>query len=287
MIALTHGDWNLKVSPDLGASILGLTRQGRDILRPAPDDANDPLSTGNFPLAPYANRIAHGQFAWGGAEITLPATPGFEPHALHGIGWHRPWTVERQSDRAIRLTLSCAPSPEWPWAWSATHDIALDDRGVTLGLTITNQGDRGMPAGLGLHPYFATEPGTILTLPAPRVWLNGVDEIPTHLTEASAIHDWTGGTPVASAPFVDNAYADWTGTAHLTHPEHVVEITASPNARWAQVYAPRGADFICVEPVTHRPDAHNAPSGEDSGLVRLDPGQTLEITALIRAFSKP
>ncbi|WGM47720.1 putative protein YphB [Brevundimonas sp. NIBR10] len=287
MITLTHGDWRLTVSPDLGASILSLTWQGRDVLRRAPDNASDPLSTGNFPLVPYANRIAQGRFAWDGADTTLPATSGFEPHALHGIGWHRPWTVERQTDHAIRLTLPCEPSPEWPWAWSATHDIALDEQGVTLGLTITNQGDRAMPAGLGLHPYFATEPGTILTLPAPRVWLNGADEIPTRLAEASAIHDWSRGAPVAAAPFVDNAYADWTGTARLTHAGHVVEITASPNARWAQVYAPQGADFICIEPVTHRPDAHNAPPGENSGLVRLDPSQTLEMTALISAFATP
>ncbi len=287
MITLTHGDWRLTLAPDLGASILSLTWRAHDILRPAPADASDPLSTGNFPLVPYANRIALGRFAWDGADITLPPTPGFAPHVLHGIGWRRPWAVERQSDQATRLVLSCEPSPEWPWAWSATHDIALDDRGVTLGLTITNHSDRSMPAGLGLHPYFATEPGTSLSLSAPRVWLNGPDEIPTHLAEAPAIHDWNRGAPVASAPFVDNAYADWTGTACLTHADHVVEITASPNARWAQVYAPRGAGFICVEPVTHRPDAHNAPPGEDSGLARLEPGQTLEMTARISAFPTP
>ena len=114
MIALTHGDWRLTLAPDLGASILSLTWRGRDILRPAPGDATDPLSTGNFPLVPYANRIAQGRFAWDGADITLPGTPGFEPHALHGIGWHQPWAIERQSDHATRLALSCEPSPEWP-----------------------------------------------------------------------------------------------------------------------------------------------------------------------------
>ena len=287
MITLTHGDWRLTLAPDLGASILSLTWQGRDILRPAPKDATAPLSTGSFPLAPYANRIAHGRLIWDGTDITLPATPGFEPHALHGIGWRRPWTVEQQTGHAIRLTLAWEPSPEWPWAWTATHDITLDDQGVTMGLTITNHSHRAMPAGLGFHPYFATEPGTILTLPAPRVWLNGADEIPTHLAEASAVHDWTQGAPVASAPFVDNAYADWAGVARLTHATHVVKITASPNARWAQVYAPQGADFVCVEPVTHRPDAHNAPLGEDSGFVRLDPGRSLALDARIQAFPTP
>lgn len=287
MIELVHGDWHLTLAPDLGAAILRLTWRGQDILRSAPDDATDILSAASFPLLPYANRIAHGRFEWDGEHIAPPHTPGFEPHALHGVGWRRPWAVTHRDAAAVRLALSWEPSPEWPWAFSAEHDLTLDDRGVTIRLALTNQADRAMPVGLGLHPYFVTEPGTILTVPAPRVWLNGTHEIPKALAEAAAIHDWSQGAAVASAPFVDNAYADWNGTARLTHAAHIVEVTASPNARWAQVYAPQGADFVCVEPVTHRPDAHNARPGEDAGLVRLEPGRSLEISAAIRSFPRP
>lgn len=283
MIRLRHRDWALSLNPALGAAVTRLTWRGRDILRPAPDDTRDLLATASFPLAPYANRIADGAFTFDGHDLRLPPTPGFEPHALHGMGWRRPWRVAEATQTAVDLGLEQDRSDEWPWSWAATHRAALTEDGVAFDLEITNMDTRPMPAGLGLHPYFAAEGTTVLTVPADRVWSADARQIPTALVPAGSLIDWSAGVRLADAPFVDNAYAGWSGAAVLDHGDCRVTMTASGNADWAHVYAPPGEGFVCVEPVTHRPDAHNAPAGEASGLVVLQPGQTLSMSMRIAA----
>lgn len=283
-VRLTHGDWSLTLRPDLGASVMALTWRGRNVLRPAPDDAADPLATGSFPLAPYANRIDHGRFEFQERKVVLPPTPGFEPHVLHGLAWRRPWSVTRQDASSVELALDVAAQAEWPWAWTAAHRISLSDDGVMFDLSMTNADVAPMPAGLGLHPYFVAEADSILTLAADGVWLTEND-IPTRLAPSSAVVDWKTGQSLASAPFVDHAYSGWTSVARLDHGDSVVELTAGANAPWVQVYAPGEGGFVCIEPVTHRPDAHNAPAGEAAGVTVLDPGQTLSLSARIAVHS--
>lgn len=280
---IERGDWALGLRPDLGASITSLTWRGRDVLRSAPDDLDSPLAASSFPLAPYANRIDGGAFAFEGRAVRLPAMPGFEPHALHGVGWRSRWTVLRLDDGTIELALATEAAPEWSWAWAATHRLTLSEDGLEMSLSLANTDAAAMPAGLGLHPYFAVEAATRLQLSAPRVWLTDAREIPERLAAAGELIDWSEGVAVAKAPLVDHAYADWDGRVALLHDGWRVDLTASPNARWTQVYAPRGENFVCVEPVTHRPDAHNAPAGEDSGLTALAPGAALSMTARITA----
>lgn len=280
---IERGDWALGLRPDLGASITSLTWRGRDVLRPAPDQLDSPLAASSFPLAPYANRIDGGAFVFEGRAVRLPATPQFEPHALHGVGWRSRWNVVSAQDGTVDLVLAAESGPEWPWAWTASHRLTLNEDGLEMSLNLANKDAVPMPAGLGLHPYFAVEPATRLRLSAPKVWLTDAREIPERLAAADQLLDWSDGVAVAEAPFVDHAYADWDGRAALLHDGWRVDLSASPNAQWAQVYAPRGEAFVCVEPVTHRPDAHNAPADEGSGLTVLEPGRVLTLTARITA----
>lgn len=282
-LLMEQGDWSVLVRPDIGASIARLTWRGQDILRPAPDTATSPLEMGSFPLLPYANRIARGRFRFAERDIVLTSDPVAEPHALHGVGWRRPWRVIRSDLHRVDLGLAAAPSQDWPWRWAASCALLLGSEGLTLTLSITNEDSAPMPAGLGLHPYFAVRPETVLTADAEAVWLNGPDDIPAQKGATSSAVDWSQGALVSSAPFVDNAYCGWSGRARLADKGHTVRVTASPNARWMQVYAPRGEDYICIEPMTHRPDAVNAPDTEDAGLITLMPGQSLAMSMHITA----
>lgn len=286
MIRLRAGAWSATVSPALGGAILDLEQAGRPILRPTPPDAAAILQTACFPLVPYANRIANGRFRFGGEEITLPVLPPFAPHAVHGDGWLRAWDVDRQDDNAVSMTLR-GGDDHWPWAWSATQTVSLSGSGLRVDLSMTNEADRPAPAGLGLHPYFHRLPDARLTLPADQVWLTGADRIPERFAASSSLVDWSGGAALASSPPVDHAYAVRHSHAALENGADRIDLIASDNCRWVQVYAPPDGDFVCIEPVTHRPDAVNAPSGEDSGLVILSPGDSLSIwmTITVTALS--
>lgn len=280
---LEAGDWRAVVAPDQGGAILSLDWGCQPVFRPTPDGATDILETACFPLVPYANRIADGRFTFGGRTVQLQALDRFAPHALHGDGWLQPWAVETCTVEAVVMTLDWAGDPNgWPWPWRAEQRVSLSPRGLEIALSVVNRGDEPMPTGLGLHPYFHRSDDARLSLSATGVWATDAREIPECLVEPAAIADWSQGLPLTQAPFVDHAYAGWDGVARLAGGGRQVVVSADPCARWAQVYAPVGADFLCVEPVTHRPDALNAPSDEvDSGLVILDPSQTLSLRMTI------
>lgn len=277
MIALAYGDWRAELAPVTGGAILSLTHCGRPVLRPSPEGATDPLATACFPLIPYANRIAQGRFAFEEQVVDLGVTPGFAPHALHGVGWRRPWRVTAQTPTSARLALDHAPDGDWPWRFAAEQAFSLTDAGLTVNLTLTNVDTRPFPAGLGLHPYLHRPLDARLTVRAPRVWLTDDVLIPREAAPAAALIDWADGPPVADAPFVDNAYDGWDGAARLDSREGAVLLNA-PGVSRVHVYAPQGADFVCVEPVSHRPDAVHAPPEEASGLAVLAPGRTMALT---------
>ena len=283
MTEISLGDWALEVSPPVGGAIRRLTWQGQDILRPLPQGSADVLQSGCFPLVPYANRIADGRFRFGGRDVSLPVLPSFAPHALHGDGWLAAWRQAGGDGSSIVLTYG-HDAGRWPWSYAAVQTFTLSAAGLEIALSITNTGDKAMPAGLGLHPYFVAGDDTRLFLDASSVWASKAG-IPTGLHPPSEIVDWSVGQRVVDAPFVDHCYADWRGTARLEDHHHTVTITASQNAAWAHVYAP-GERFVCIEPVTHRPDAVHAADHENSGLTALEANQTLAMAMRISAAAR-
>lgn len=282
MIVLQAGDWRTVLNPALGGSVAELSWRGLPVLRPTPHDADEPLQTACFPLVPWANRIANGRFVFDGRACDVGATPGFEPHALHGLGWRRSWDAEVLGSAGAVLPLRHPGGQDWPWAFSAKQRFRLSEDGLHIALSMTNTDSEGRPAGLGLHPYLHRLPDDRLTLAAPRVWRADETLIPCELAPAQAVFDWRDGPAIADAPFVDNAYEDWNGTARLAHADWSVTL-ASPDTRRVHVYAPQDADFVCIEPVSQQPDALNAPADEASGLVILSPGQTLSLSMTISA----
>lgn len=284
MIVLTAGDWRATLAPGLGGAVLTLDWRGQPVFRPTPDGATDILETACFPLVPYANRIADGRFVFEGRSVQLPRLERFAPHALHGDAWLLPWTVESQTENRVEMSLDWPGDPDgWPWPWRARQVVELTDEGLSISLSVTNTGNAIMPAGLGLHPYFHRYADSRLTLSAEGVWITDAREIPERLAPVAEVADWSNGLALADAPFVDHAYAGWTGEAVLDDGGRWVMLSADAPAHWTQVYAPLGVDFFCVEPVTHRPDAHNAPAGEDHGLARLAPGETSSFAMRIGA----
>jgi aldose 1-epimerase len=288
LLTLTAGDWRATVAPGQGGAILSLDWRGQPVFRPTPAGATDMLETACFPLVPYANRIADARFGFEGRDVRLTALDRFAPHALHGDGWLNPWAVETASEDSVEMSLNWPGDVDpdgagWPWPWLARQTVRLSEDGLEIVLSVTNTGDAVMPTGLGLHPYFHKSADSRLRLSATGVWLTDAREIPERLAAPAVVADWSGGLALAEAPFVDHAYAAWNGEAVMEGGGRRVVMRGGAGAEWAQVYAPVGADFFCVEPVTHRPDVLNAPEGEQGGLARLLPGETQSLVMTVAA----
>ena len=274
-LSVAHGAWEVEFASAVGGAVSRLTWRGRDVLRPMPKTSQDVLDAGCFPMVPFANRIADARFRFRGREVVLPAMPRFSPHTLHGDGWQGPWTVV-EGRAALELAF-VHEAGAWPWRYESRQTLAFVGERVRLSLSLTNRSDSDMPAGLGLHPYFPVDAETRLTLKAPSAWALAEHGAPTRLLPAGEVFDWSAGARLADGPALDHCYAGWGGSARLSDEQRTVSVSASTNADWAHVFAPPGEGYCCIEPVTHRPDALNAPPGERSGLAVLAPGEALSM----------
>lgn len=287
-LELAAGDWQAGLLPHLGGAVGSLRFKGADILRPAPAGTDDVLQTGCFPLLPYANRIADGQFVWNDRPVQLPVLPAFAPHAIHGLGWSLPWTVAHTTGSAAMLVLEAGGDAGWPWRFLAEQHVTLTDDGLHVALHLTNHDDKPGPAGLGLHPYFPLAPSGQLRLNARKVWLSDETMIPSRLAEPAAMCEFAQGARLPARKLIDHCYEGWDGVAALTKAERTVTVKADTGL--VHIYAPPAGRICCVEPVTHRPDALNA-RPDESGMPVIEPGaQTslrMEISAVNTTASQP
>ena len=259
MLTLALGASSIVVDPEHGASLTGWMIGRTPILRRAlPQSAVDggPHALGCFPLLPYGNRIGFRRFQWLGSDYTLAGNFGDHPHTIHGVGWQRAWTAANISSRSVTLIMQHDPDPFWPFAFAAEVSYTLSVGGLTVSLGLTNRHHTPAPSGIGVHPYFPKTNDPSLRFNATGAWQNGTNSLP--LRHAAPPANWlhTRPRPIAQSR-LDNCFTGWGGTADILAGPASLRIEASPVFRQLQVFTPSWADFFCVEPVSHVPDAVN------------------------------
>jgi aldose 1-epimerase len=250
--------------------------EGRDVLRPMAVGTADPLEAANFPLVPYANRIAHGRFAFEGVDYQLPANFGDHPHTLHGVGWQAPWAVMERTASGARLRHDHAPAPAWPWRYRAEQAVTLGRDGARFELSVRNLDDRAMPAGLGFHPYFPRTADASIGATLGGAWLTDDTLLPTERVAADHFGDWASRAPVERDGLVDHCHDGWDGVAAIATNGLTIAMMAEGTG-WLHLYLPPHAAFFCAEPASHLPDAINRSDRAALGLRVLQPGETMRI----------
>ncbi len=289
IITLRHGDSGVSITPSGGGCITRYWQQaaGRVIewLRPASPEAiagGDPLGMASFPLVPFSNRIRDGRFTFDGRDVSLPLNFLPEKHAIHGEGWQNPWSVVNAEDDTATIAFAPALGP-WPWRYSAEQTFTLGDGGLSLLMTLTNNGDSPMPAGLGPHPYFVRTPQARISANADRMWVSDAEIMPTELLPPPADMDVNAGV-VPDSVAMDNTFTGWDHRVEIAWPEWRARLImeAPPPLDFLVVFTPPGEDFFCVEPVSNMTDAFNlaAAGRDDTGMAVLAPDETL--TGIIR-----
>lgn len=275
------------VYPKLGGSLGGWVVAGQAMLRTTGTKAilaGDPLGMASFPLVPFSNRIGNGRFKWSGATVALARNFLPEPHAIHGIGWQRAWTVADHANDALTLTLAHAGDDSWPWPFDAEQRITVAHRRLTLALSVCNRAAQPVPLAFGHHPYF-DQAGATLQFAADRVWMAGDDALPIRPQAPAGDFDFRAPAAVAGRS-IDNCYAgvagpvriDWTGRPLA------LAITASPRLPAAVVYIDPDADSFCFEPVPHINNALNLP-GHAPAMPIMAPDQWFRATIDLRAVA--
>ena len=273
-VELGDGRWRLVVAPALGGSLATCEYDGQAVLQPSAQPASTnraAMRCGLFPLIPFSNRIEHGRFTFDGRPVRLEPNVAGSPHAMHGHGWQSAWRVLERGPGRCTLVFERLATAEWPWAYRGTQNFLVADGELCITLAIENLGDDVMPCGLGFHPFFPRGARTRLAFEAARVFDAPAAAFPTGRHAADGLRDFRSGPCVADREGIDHCFEGWRGAAivHDDPPARAFRLEGCKQTRFVIVYIPAGADYFCVEPVTHAVNAVNHPANTDSGLWTL------------------
>lgn len=285
-LVLTQGAARCDLLPHLGGSIGAWSVNGQEMLRKVGETGittRDPYATAGFPLVPYSNRIAQGGFEWRGRRVSLTRNFSPEPHAIHGVGFERPWQVQTRGRDFAVLRLTHRPDAAWPWAFEARQHITLTDDLLTLEFTAVNLEPQAVPLAFGHHPYFPSG-GARLTFHAQGVWHTGDDGLPRELVKPAGPFDFSRGAPIENAE-IDHCFTGWNGEAIVEWPDkpQALGIAASRELSSAVLYTRREFDAFCFEPVAHMNNAINRRDPEGAMPV-IAPGERFEASIRFRAI---
>jgi len=274
-LRLQNSHLSLTISPSNGGGIVSFEGLGEKILMPAPDEISTPTDLAAFALLPYCNRIAQGRASFGNQSLQLTPPLAGEPHALHGEGWLSAWDVKAHDEQTVELSFVHRPTDgTWPWAFEATQHYGLSANRLVHRLEIQNKSELLMPTGLGFHPYFPRQPGDGFRAQVGGKWNVTDDLLPTDHDVGGPTDYWPQSQLPVDVP-LDHCFTGWDGELVITRKYIRVSLTASEELGLLHVYAPRGADFFCAEPVSHMPNALNRP-GELNQMHVLQPGDAFK-----------
>lgn len=240
---------------------------GRELMT----NADPAFWTGRAPLLfPIVGALGGDRYRIDGAEYAMPK---------HGFARRSAFEVVEAGEATARFRLldSAETRASYPFAFALEQAFALDGGTLTMTATLTNPGDRDLPASFGYHPAFAWPlPGT--TREAARMVFDA-DEGPVKVLNGAGLIAGERPSPLdgrtlelRDALFADDALI-WMEVASrgLTYGPLRIEWVAPALGVWTKP----GAAYVCVEPWWGYAD----PAGfageiwDKPGIMRLAPGE--------------
>ena len=282
-LELVSGKLRCEIRPDLGGCIAGLWLGDLPVLRSTPGQQLESVRlSGSYPLVPYSNRVGQAKLVWAGTSHPLVQNNAGEPHAIHGVGWQRPWEVLEAAEQFALLSYEHKPDAAWPFAFDSSQAFRLSRNDLEMTLSITNQSAAPAPVGLGWHPYFVKRPGSRISFEASGRWEMGEDKLPTRRESA------TGLDVDCASLEVDHCFDGWRGVAHLR--DALLHLQVSSSLERLVVFTNATRDDIAIEPVSHVNNAVNLMArlgltAQELGLRVLEPGESMSAEMSIRVES--
>jgi aldose 1-epimerase len=274
VLRLSSGALRCEIVPAMGGAVAGLWMHDIPVLRSTSGAALAKVrDAGSYPLVPFSNRIGQARLPWNGTRHAL--VPNFppEPHAIHGIGWERGWSVVEAQAHFALLAFEHQKDATWPFSFDCSQAFRLTADALEITLSVTNQATVVAPFGLGWHPYFVKRPQCHVAFNATGRWEMGDDKLPTHRIAA------TGLDADCATLDVDHCFEGWGGEVELRDP--LLRTRLSSSLRRLVVFTEPWRDFVAIEPVSHVNNAVNLASAgvagslQDLGVELLQPGHSM------------
>ena len=272
MIELKSDALRCEIEPALGGCIAGLWLGDVPVLRSTPAaELDSARKAGSYPLVPFSNRIGQATLVWQGTQHPLARNNGDEPHAIHGVGWQRPWQVLDSDARYALLGYEHQPDSHWPFAFDCSQTLRINGNALELTLALTSHSPEPAPAGLGWHPYFMKRARSRISFSASGRWEMGPDKLPTVRKPARGLDADCGFLDV------DHCYDGWDGTVHLR--DELMHVRLQSSLTRLVVFTNDTRDYIAIEPVSHVNNAVNlharGSKADELGLAVLGMGESI------------
>jgi aldose 1-epimerase len=285
MLELQAGNLRARIHPEAGGIIAALEWRGPDgrlhKLLHSPDgvvpSTGAPNKMGSWAMAPFANRAFDGVVDDGATRFLVPDNNPNGGGNIHGFGWQSAWDMLGQTDGHTVLEHRRSAGPD-PYRYRARQEIRLDEAGMTVSLSITNEADQALPYGIGHHPWFPCAADTRLGMTASGALIFGDGFRATGSERLAGGGPYAGKLVFATGRETAWSFLGWNGAARIETPSTGLAITlsAGETLRCPVVWAPAGADFLCVEPQSHAIGSPSEPAAREAApLRRLEPGETL------------
>lgn len=249
-------------------------------------------------LHPWANRLGGDRYDVAGRSVVL----GDQGRALsrdanglpdHGLlGGRTRWEVESLSsdENAMQLKArlqftSAELLANFPFPHELVMNADVGDGTLAIAVTLRATTQQAVPVSFGFHPY--------LRLPgAPREeWMV---EFPVRtrllLDERSIPTGATEDVRFDRAALGDRAFDDSFGDIQpprvfaMEDGRRRIEVEFGDAYPYAQIFAPAGSDFLCIEPMTA---PANALASSGAALRLVEPGEAFEAVFRVRIVGLP
>lgn len=211
---------------------------------------------------------------------------------MHGDVRKRPWRILDRSPVSALLSFDSRDFADvnFPWAFTMRARFEVDDAGLSMEVSLTNESEEPFPCGIGIHPYFPREQTPTTKHVLVRAACDGRFPSERCMPTGPARHDSVSKRlcemlPIAAGYQMDSLTGyqqrceiEWPTGSRLV-------MTSSGNHGQMVFFAPtdeRGREmpFFAVEPMTISADGFNMLSrGEPhdhNGVTILTPGETLK-----------
>ncbi|MEA2703733.1 MAG: aldose 1-epimerase [Actinomycetota bacterium] len=262
---LAAGTLEFTVLPDVGMLGVSLRHDGEELLALPHGVAGYRAghSTGLPFLAPWANRLSRWSYKAAGVAVDLQGLPihtDGDDHPMHGTMGAQPgWEILDLHGGSLRARFDFAAREDllasFPFPHEIVVDLGVDGTTLTVATTIRATGDRDVPVSFGFHPYLrlprAPRPSWRLRLPDRRHVDLDEAGLPTGASEEEA----AGWLTLGDDSFDDLFALGDDRSLVLEGGGRSVSVDLDVGYPYAQVYAPAGRRFCCLEPMTAPTDA--------------------------------
>lgn len=168
-----------EIAPEYGSNLYRLRYGEHELLAGDKDLLKQGEWTGTFVPWPIPNRVRDKEYEFEGQRHSLRGVNRIEGNdvLIHGLVDDRAWDYGQPSadTESASVSTSVDITPDnpafnyYPFPSRLSLIYRLLENGIRVEYVVENQGEKNMPFGFALHPYFATLSGpeqTRVTLPA-------------------------------------------------------------------------------------------------------------------------